>query len=159
QFVRRRLRCQFHQARPVAMQASSSSVRSSAFRLGVRSSSCICLGSTAATIFKYSCGRSFLTFSITSIPLDEKSSDKAVRKDSLSLLRAPFGLPAGLPLWPGFQRFCFSPVLSVLTPFVDIIKFPPFIALRALVLNFFKISVAWLAPTPPCELELQGAHG
>src|SRR5262245_52258508 len=48
QFMRRRLRCELHYALPVAMQASSSSVRSSAFRLGVRSSSCICFGQNSS---------------------------------------------------------------------------------------------------------------
>ena len=33
---------------------------------------------------------------MTSMPFVAKSSDRAFRKDSLSLLRAPLGLPAGI---------------------------------------------------------------
>src|SRR5262245_2887859 len=75
------------------MEANSSSLRSSAFRFGVRSSSCICLGSTAATILRYSCGRSFLTFSITSMPLESKSSDRACVLAVAVLLFSGAGLP------------------------------------------------------------------
>src|SRR5690242_6423865 len=56
-----------------------------------------------AIALMYSWGRSARIVSSAAMPCFAKSAASASKNASLSLERAPFGLPAGLPDWPGFH--------------------------------------------------------
>jgi hypothetical protein len=66
--------------------------------------------------FMYWSGFSSRTFTIAAAPWSMKSSCSASMNASPSLLREPFGRPAGFPLFPGLNchGFCCSPVESVI---------------------------------------------